>query len=280
MPSTVTAHNVSSRLSKLGGAPQVPKKPSPRIPARPSAPPAHVAAAPKPRQEVTRNVRAANQQQVGAAALSKIAHRAQALPTVDREIDLPDTDTTPSFDLSRLDPGPDRDSVQVGYNCGSCKKFLALNDERRDDPEYMERYLSSNHHCPVAVLEFTRLKGKNIEDVVARANSSACSKFELDPNRARKELNDVLDSVHALSTGEFDILAVSLEGIKKQKTFEDKYDLKLGQRIKTAIAGHEGTFDAIVKGYKGKYVLLEARIGNQTYRLKRAVIEAKVLDED
>jgi hypothetical protein len=279
----VTKHNMSSRLAKLGkpSVSHVPSKTvqaSNRIPSRPVAPPTRVAAAPRPRNDHTRLLPPGK---FASSVISSMAKRMNEMPVEDAELELEQVEAQAnvSFDLTQLDPGPDRDSVPFGYTCGSCKNFLALNDPRRDDPDFMETYLSAREHCPVAMLEFVKLKNRDPNEVVARATSTACSKFSVAISRMRPELRSAMADIKLLTKGEFDVLAVSLDAIRRQKALGEQYGMQIGEKIKTPISGREGLYDAVVIGYKGKNVLLQVRIDSHVLTLKRPVINAQIIED-
>lgn len=179
-------------------------------------------------------------------------------------------------DTTHLDPGPPASDVPFGYNCGSCSKFLALNDARRDDPEFMETYLASAQHCPLAVIQVMRIKGdKTPDELVRRANNSACGKFKIDNKRATPEFIELLAAVRGTTRGEFDVITSQLDTIHREKTLEDRYGYRLGEIIKTRLAGVEGPVSARVVGFKGKNVVIQAKVDGRIVTAKLPIVEAR-----
>lgn len=278
----VTQHQVSPRLAKLANiAP--PKKPAipSRVPNRPVAPPSRVAAAPKPRTEISRNVRPIDSARAD-STIASMNRRAAQLASGDTELGFDDNESNLKheiIDISKIDPGPSREDVPCGYNCGSCRKFLALNDPRRDDPEFMENYLGSNDHCPIALPELAKVKGKTIDEIVSRANDTACPKFKLDTRRISEEFGSLLGKIRLLTKGEFDILAASLDTIGREKALEEKYGYRLNERVKTSVQGYDGVHSGIVVGFKGKNVLIKVVVGRKELVVRRQIIDAKPIED-
>jgi hypothetical protein len=280
----VTRHAVSSRLAKLG-KPSAPKPTTAqRAPSRPSAPPTRIAQAPKPRNEAPNKGRAVDLGRIDATtSLVRMGQRLQAVRpnSDDNELEFENSSTQSAFvDLSKLDPGPDASDVSCGYNCASCMKFLALNDPRRDDPEFMERYLSIANHCPVALPNIVKIpKNKTIDDIVARANTVACSKFKLNKHKASEHLVLAIDTIRLLTKGEFDVVASSLGEISKQKALEEKYGSRIGDAVTTSVSGYDGNYKGRVIGFQGKNLLIRVTIGKKELTVRRPVIDAKPIED-
>jgi hypothetical protein len=184
------------------------------------------------------------------------------------------------IDLSKIDPGPEIADVPCGFNCGSCIRFLKLNDPRRNDPEFMEAYLASNERCPVALPELVKLKKDQIIDnQIARANTTACQKFKLSRRRCTSEFLQVMDTVKCLDKGEFDILAASMDSMSREKSLEDRYGYKLGEVVKTQVQGIDHLVDARVTGFQGKSVIAKAKYLDRVITVKIPVAVAKVIEE-
>lgn len=279
----VTSHAPGSKLSRLAKARTAPAAPKPKTPGRPVAPvpPSRlqrVSSAPTPNRDIA-GVRPLNNKQLSnLAALGAHTQRANAMPSRDAEIEFDEHAESPALvDVSKLNPGPDAADVPFGFNCGSCSKFLALNDPRRDDPEFMEGYLSSSQHCPAAVIELVRAKNKTPDEIVRRANDTACNKFKIATKRATSEFIELLSTVRSVTKGEFDVLTSQLDTIQREKALEEKYGYKLGDSVKTHVPGVDGVVNARVIGFKGKNVVLVATIGQKRVTLRQPIPEARVI---
>lgn len=240
------------------------------IPKRPAAPaPGRVAPSPS---RIDRSVRPLNDR-----AVAEIGQRNTRSNAEDLDAGL---STTAGFiDTTHLDPGPAAADVPFGFNCGSCSKFLALNDARRDDPDFMESYLSSNGHCPLALIQTVRVKdNKTPDELVRRAPDVACSKFKINKQRATPEFLELLERVRGTTRGEFDVISSQLDGFHREKLLEDRYGYRLGEIVKTRFAGVPHAVNARVIGFKGKNIILQAKIDGRTVTARQPISEARVFE--
>jgi hypothetical protein len=210
---------------------------------------------------------------------------AAAASDFDNEVDLAPTasnsrnQTINKVDITKIDPGPEVEDVPCGFNCGSCTHFLKLDDPRRDDPQAMEDYLRLSSSCPVAFPELVKLKGKDINDVVARANTTACAKFKLNVKRTSPKLRQTMEAIRSLEKGEFDIIVANMDRISKEKAQESRYGCRIGEVIKTRVNGIEEVVDAKVTGFQGKSVVARVVHQGRAYTVKLPIVEARVIEE-
>lgn len=291
---SVTTHAIGSRLQKLASASSLPKAPkapvAPKSPLAPKAPKAPVApqrtaskipgkVVPKPRPNSQRmNVNRADEDAVLGSlneTASNVAGDIDLTPTASRSRN----QSINKIDLSKIDPGPEIADVPCGFNCGSCSHFIKLDDPRRDDPQFMEDYLRLSSSCPVAILELVKLKGKDVNEVLAKANSTACPKFKLNPKRASTNLKAVIEAVRCLEKGEFDILASNMDKIARDKSMEGRYGCRIGEVIKTRLQGFDHPVDAKVTGFQGKSIVARVIHLGKTYMVKLPVVEARVIED-
>jgi hypothetical protein len=240
------------------------------IPKRP-APPAPGRVAPTPNR-IDRAVRPLNDR-----AVAEIGQRATRDNADDLDAGL--SSTSNFIDTTHLDPGPDASDVPFGFNCGSCSKFLALNDPRRDDPAFMESYLSSNSHCPLALIQTVKVRdNKSPDELVRRAPDVACSKYKINKTRATPEFLELLEHVRGTTRGEFDVLSAQLDGIHREKLLEDRYGYRLGEIVKIRVAGVAHAVNARVIGFKGKNIILQAKVDGKLITVRQPIAEARVVE--
>lgn len=144
-------------------------------------------------------------------------------------------------DLSKIDPGPEISEVTCGFNCGSCTKFVKLDDPVRGNPEWVTKQIESkaSRLCPFLFPEDIDTQGKPVSDFVVRADSKACDKFDFNDERASQTLLSVLGSVRLMDSSEIDVLAFSVDRIRTQKTSEALYGYTLGERCAVKCKGIE-----------------------------------------
>ena len=164
------------------------------------------------------------------------------------EDDSDDSEPEPIHDLSVVDPGPDLNEVSCGYNCGSCTKFVKLDDPIRNDPAWittqMERKARSR--CPFLFPdEIDIAENKSINDYVVCADTKACDQFHFNEDRGSEELAQALNIVRKLQRDEIDVVSYLVERIRSLKLDEDKYGYKLGERMELRVKVKEG--EAMVK---------------------------------
>ena len=291
----VTQHNVGARLSKLTSAiPKAPKSPvAPKAPVPKAPPSAKAPAAPQrngsklPPKMVPKARPSLQRSNVNRIDETSILSGVQGhAADFDDEVDLTPSESKSrnqsinKVDITKIDPGPEVEDVPCGFNCGSCSHFLKLNDPRRDDPQFMEDYLRLSSSCPVAILELVKLKGRDINDVVARANTTACTKFKLNMNRTSPDFRRVLESVRSLDKGEFDILVANMDKISREKAMEGRYGCKIGELIRTKVSGIDGTVQAKVTGFSGKSIVARVIHQGRAYTVKLPIIEAKLVEDE
>lgn len=239
------------------------------IPKRP-APPAPGRVAPTPNR-IDRAVRPLNDR-----AVAEIGQRSARNAD---DLDAGLSSASNFIDTTHLDPGPDAADVPFGFNCGSCSKFLALNDPRRDDPAFMESYLSSNSHCPLALIQTVKVRdNKSPDELVRRAPDVACSKYKINKTRATPEFLELLEHVRGTTRGEFDVLSAQLDGIHREKLLEDRYGYRLGEIVKTRVAGVAHAVSARVIGFKGKNIILQAKVDGKLITARQPIAEARVVE--
>lgn len=141
---------------------------------------------------------------------------------------------TQVVDWRRVDPGPEVRDVGFALTCGSCTKFVALNDPRRRNPAQMDAWLQKPH-CPRLVLEDIRVPvGRQAEDCVPRADMRACDRYVLNKAVAALSTDNflgVLEDLAKLPRQEIDVMAVLLQRIYRRKTYEEKCGYSIGERL-------------------------------------------------
>lgn len=167
-------------------------------------------------------------------------HTASEASTDDTE----DEDDASPVDLSQIDPGPDASEVGCGFNCGSCTKFVKLDDPRRDDPDWLNEQLNRKpkSRCPFLFPDEIEVQeSKTVEDYIVRADTRACDHFVFDEDRASPDMQALLVLVRS-KTGrnELDVIAHMVERIRNMKIDEDKYGYSIGERVRTAYRNLEG----------------------------------------
>lgn len=151
--------------------------------------------------------------------------------------------------LADIDPGPDVSDVPYGNNCASCSKFLAINDVRRDDPDFMDRYVSfENLKCPAAFPELILQKRPHMdaESVVRRADSQACTKFSFSRERASADMLAVMEGLARLNRSELEVVAVSMDSLRKAKAVEERFGYRIGSTIPLFVRGRTDLFGTVL----------------------------------
>lgn len=209
----------------------------------------------------------------------------------DDRVTLPeDADVTTTLSVEEwegIDPGPGIDDVPFGSNCGSCIKFLAINDVRRDDPAYMTKYLTYiNQQCPACLPEVAlakeRARARNhkptLADVVRKADSPACSKFVYNHERASTDLVEVMNRISRLHPGEFNVVASSMDDLKRIKSVEEKFGYRMGDSVPVQVRGRR--MDGIVVGFDvpQRKLHLEVVLDGRKHRTSLKIQEATLLD--
>jgi len=184
--------------------------------------------------------------------------------------------------LADVDPGPGLDDVPYGNNCGSCAKFLALNDPRRDDPEFMDRYVAFDSlKCPAAFPELILEKRKHmdVESVVRRANSPACTKFAFSRERASDDLVAVMDGLARLTRDELEVVAVSMDSLRKAKAVEERFGYRIGSTIPLYVRGRTDLTGKVLGiNVSKRQLVLEAVIDGITRHVIMPIPSARLLD--
>lgn len=184
-------------------------------------------------------------------------------------------------DLDQVNPGPAAADVPFGSNCGSCAKFLAINDPRRDDPDFMDRYLSGHMKCPSSLPELILMKnkGRTVDDVVMRADTPACTKFVYEPTRASKDLVEVMNRLAHLQRGELEVVAVSMDSLRHMKKVEARFGYRIGQIIPVHIHGRSDITGKVLGIDVGKRkLLLEVVLDGAPRRVTMKIPEALEID--
>lgn len=145
-----------------------------------------------------------------------------------------DEDEDNIVDLSAIDPGPTRVEVGCGFNCGSCRKFVAINDPVRDDPEWLSKQnmKKANNRCPFLFPdELDVPENKKLADLVMKADTKACDRFDLDEDHASEALQKSLSIMRNMTREEVDVLFHCVESVRGLKADEDKYGYALGEKM-------------------------------------------------
>jgi hypothetical protein len=142
--------------------------------------------------------------------------------------------------LAKCDPGPAVTAdTPCGFNCGSCDKFVPLNDPRREDSEWLTAQLNRKAatRCPFLFPEELEIaEGKTINDYVMRADTKACDKFRFNENRAGEQLKLVIDTMRKYITAdELQILQFQIEQTRKLKAVSADNGYSLGERVQLNI---------------------------------------------
>lgn len=136
--------------------------------------------------------------------------------------------------LSAVDPGPAVTDVPCGFNCGTCSKFVKLDDPRREDPEWLTEMINkkASARCPFAFPEeIVPAEGKSIKDYVVRADSTPCEKFDLMASRLDEQTLSVLSAIRSCSSDMVSVFAFEINKIKSLKSEEERYGYRLGAVI-------------------------------------------------
>lgn len=169
-------------------------------------------------------------------------------------------------DLSAIPAGPGADDVDFGANCGSCSKYLASDDSRRHDPDFMESYLAGNSVCPVAIPELVKTK-TTTHDYAVRADSKACAKFQFASFQASANFTSALTHLKLLTRGELDVVALMLNSLLKLKDKESDFGYKINQVVPVTLNGE--ALKGRVLGFKGRFLVVGVRYAgrNRTVRV-------------
>lgn len=144
--------------------------------------------------------------------------------------------------IQRCDPGPSVKDVDCGFNCGSCEKFVPLNDPRREDSEWLTRQLNrkAKTRCPYLFPEELDVpEGKTINEYIMRADTPACEQFRFNERRASTELAAVIDAIRSkVRTGELAILQFQIESTRKLKKESASNGYELGEKVPLRLQIH------------------------------------------
>lgn len=137
--------------------------------------------------------------------------------------------------IQKCDPGPSAADVECGFNCGSCEKFVPLNDPRREDSEWLTRQLNrkAKTRCPYLFPEELDVAdGKVINDYIMRADTHACEQFRFNERRASPELASVIEAIRSsVRVGELAILQFQIESTRKLKKESASNGYELGEKV-------------------------------------------------
>jgi hypothetical protein len=208
----------------------------------------------------------------------------------DDRVVLPDNTDVTTLSVEEwagVDPGPAIDDVPFGSNCGSCVKFLAINDVRRDDPEFMTKYLTYvNQQCPACLPELalqkerarTRNDKLTLADVVRKADSPACTKFVYNHERASENLVEVMNRLSRLHPGEFNVVASSMDELKRIKSVEERFGYRLNETIPVQVRGRR--VDGVIVGFDvpQRKLHVEVMLDGRKHRTTMKIQEATILD--
>lgn len=163
----------------------------------------------------------------------------------DSAVDADDEDDeVPVHDLGKVDPGPELSEVACGFNCGSCMKFVKIDDPIRKDSEWLTSNLEkkSKLRCPFLFPdEIDVPENKSIHDFVMRADSKACDHFNFNEDRATENLTAVLNIVRAkLDRDEIDVVSHLVDRVRGMKADEDKYGYQLGEQMRIRYKTKDG----------------------------------------
>lgn len=141
-------------------------------------------------------------------------------------------------DLTSVDPGPTREEVGCGFHCGSCRKFVAINDPIRNDPEWLTKQNAkkSSNRCPFLFPDEIDIpENKKLSDLVMKADTKACDRFDLDEDHASEALRKSLSIMRAMPREEIDVLFHCVEHVRSLKSDEDKYGYSLGEQMRLPV---------------------------------------------
>ena len=137
--------------------------------------------------------------------------------------------------IQKCDPGPEVTDVECGFNCGSCEKFVPLNDPRREDSEWLTRQLNrkAKTRCPYLFPEELDVaEGKVINDYIMRADTHACEQFRFNERRASTDLASVIELIRSkVHVGELAILQFQIESTRKLKKESASNGYELGEKV-------------------------------------------------
>lgn len=136
----------------------------------------------------------------------------------------------------KLDPGPDPKDVPFGLNCGSCKKFVKLDDPRRDDPEWLLSMSKKKDRCPLLFAtddwDLTQVPAEQISQYIPTADRPECDKYAVDENKCSDELREVITIARErLTVDELNVFNSMAAGIEKLKAQERKMGYRIGEIV-------------------------------------------------
>jgi hypothetical protein len=146
-------------------------------------------------------------------------------------------------DLSSVDPGPERSEVACGFVCGSCRKFVKIDDPIRQDPEWLseQNNKKASSRCPFLFPDEVEIQeNKKLSDFVMKADTKACDKFALEEEYASDSLQKSLGLMRGMNRGEIDVLYHSIENIRVLKQDEDKHGYNLGEKMHLLVVDSSG----------------------------------------
>lgn len=155
----------------------------------------------------------------------------------------------------RIDPGPDPKTVPFGLNCGSCKKFVKLDDPRRDDPEWLLAMSKKKDRCPLMFAtedyDLTTISTEELSKYIATADRPECEKFVVNDAKCSPELIEVITKAReALTLDELLVFNFMATGIEKLKASERRHGYRIGETVEV----YEGD-----KTYKSKVIDFQRR---------------------
>ena len=146
-----------------------------------------------------------------------------------------DDDLSVAEQIENCDPGPEISEVACGFLCGSCSKFVKIDDPRRQDSQWITAQMEKKvaKRCPFLFPEELDVaEGKSISNYVMRADSPACDKFAISEARATPHLREVLSLVRAhLTPDELTVLQFSISHTRKLKEESVNNGYSIGQKI-------------------------------------------------
>lgn len=137
----------------------------------------------------------------------------------------------------RIDPGPQIEDIEIRPCCGMCAKFVRIDAEERNDPEWEVRMLKRKDRCPLLFprdQDLRSMDADEIAEVIPVADKDACKDFHfsVDHPRCSEALRELVESSRDnLAHGELQILTSTFSATLKLKAQEAKMGYRIGEII-------------------------------------------------
>ena len=140
-------------------------------------------------------------------------------------------------DLTFFDPGPGKDEVDFGFNCGCCSKFVRWDDPLRSDPYFMASTVQRDH-CPRLTLHEQPIpRSFPLEEFIPQADQAGCDAFALDADRAPAAVATIVEQLDGLSFDELSVVGYEVYRAFLAKKHGERFGYELGAEFSVRKAG-------------------------------------------